>query len=196
MKFAACVVLAASACLQGCESLSGLRGRVAAGAGLTNLTVRDAGVSDSADGGQQSVRAELAQPLDYLLDLEVGVRLKGGFREIDDRFFGAGYDFESRQLALTPTVRGFWGLSESSRIYGEAFAGYEYFWGEERALGVTARGEDGGLAYGVGLGVEFDVTKANALILGLEWSRLEVEENGVDASFDDFSAIVGWAMRF
>jgi opacity protein-like surface antigen len=196
MKFAACVVLAASACLQGCESLAGLRGRFAAGAGLTNLKVRNAVDSDTADGGQQSVRAELAQPLDYLLDLEVGVRLKGGVREIDDRFFGEGYDFESRQLALTPTLRSFWSLSESSRLYGEAFAGYEYFWGEGRPLDVTARGDDGGLAYGVGMGMEFDVTKANALSLGLEWSRLEVQENGLDSSFDDFSAIVGWAMRF
>jgi hypothetical protein len=196
MKLAILLASAVSFSFAACESTEGLRGRVAAGAGLSRLTVRDGGDSGSADGGQQSVRAEIAQPIDYLGDLEVGLRLKGGAREIDDTFTGGSYELDTRQLALTPTIRGGFALSGASRAYAEVFAGYEYYWGDFNDAGDRFRGEDGGLAYGAGLGVEFDVLKSHALLLGLEWSRLDTEEGGVNASFDDYSAIVGWAFRF
>jgi opacity protein-like surface antigen len=196
MKPACWMPLAASLLLAACGSTEGLRGRLSAGGGVSRLTLRDGGSSDSADGGQQSVRAELAQPIGYLDGVEVGLRLKGGSRAIDDRFAGSAYELDTRQFALTPTVRSAFALADASRVYVEAFAGYEYFWGDVNDAGNRSRSEDGGLAYGAGLGVEFDVTKSNALLLGLEWSRVDTEEGGANASFDDFSAIVGWAFRF
>ena len=197
MKRIAWIVLAVAAALPGCESSDGWRGRVAAGGGLTELSARDAGNTGSADGGQQSLRLEVAQPIKYLDNMEVGVRLKGGRRQIDDRFLGGGsYQLDSDQIALLPTFRGHVALGDASRVYGEAFAGYEYYWAEERVPGEVARGEDGGVAYGAGLGVEFDVLRTSAIFVGLEWSRHDSEERGIDLSFDDYSAVVGLAFRF
>jgi|688.fasta_scaffold228464_1 hypothetical protein len=197
MKHVAWIVLAAAAVSYGCESSAGWRGRVAAGGGLAELTARDDGEKGSADGGQQSLRLEIAEQIKYLDNLEVGVRLKGGRRQIDDRFVGGvAYELDSEQVAVLPTFRGHVALGEARRVYGEAFAGYEYYWAEERVFGEVARGEDGGIAYGVGFGVEFDVLRTSAVFVGLEWSRHDSEERGIDLSFDDYSAVIGLAVRF
>jgi hypothetical protein len=192
MKSIACVVLAAAATLQGCGSAEGWRGRIGAGAGLSTLKARDGGQSESADGTQQSLRLEIARPIPYLSDVEVGLRAKGATRQIDDDF-GA---VDSGQFALLPTFRGHCGLSASSRFYGEVFAGYEYYWADERLGAATGSLNDGGVAYGAGIGVEFDVFRASALFVGLEWSRHDTQDVGVNLSFEDYSGVVGLAFRF
>jgi hypothetical protein len=196
MKSIACVVLAAAATLQGCESMSGWRGRVGAGGGLSTLRARDNGQSENVEGSQFSLRAELAQPIEYLDGMEVGLRVRGGVREVDDEFGGDVYELESSQLALLPTVRGNFGLSNSSRLYGEVFGGYEHFWADERLGAATGSLNDGGVSYGAGLGLEFDVSVASALFFGLEWSRHDTKNFGANVAFEDYSGVVGLAFRF
>lgn len=195
MKPIAWIVSAAAAVLSGCESAAGWRGRVAAGGGWATLKYRDEGQSETADGAQASLRAEIARPLDYADDVDVGLRVKAGRRTVDDDFGGIPYEFESNQLALLPTVRGYAPLSGASRLYGEAFVGYEQFWGEERYQ-TTATGTDGGVAYGAGAGVEFDIGSTRAVFVGLEWARHDTKDFGANLSFEDYSAVVGLAFRF
>lgn len=192
MKSIACVVLAAAATLQGCESMSGWRGRVGAGGGLSTLRARDNGQSENVEGSQYSLRAELARPISYLDDLEVGLRVRGGMREVDDDLAGVPYEIESNHIALLPTFRGYVPLHSSSRLYGEVFVGYEQYWAEEGPRSFN----DGGVSYGAGLGLEFDVSVASALFFGLEWSRHDTQEFGTNFAFEDYSGVVGLAFRF
>lgn len=196
MKSIAWIVLAAAAVLQGCGSTDGWRARVGAGGGLSTLRARDNGQSENIDGAQYSVRAELARPIRYLDDMEVGLRVRGGMREVDDDFAGVPYDLESSHVALLPTFRGYAPMSSSSRFYGEAFAGYEHFWADERLGAATGSLNDGGLSYGAGLGLEFDVSVASALFFGLEWSRHDTQNRGTNLSFEDYAGVVGLAFRF
>jgi hypothetical protein len=196
MKSIAWIVLAPAAVLQGCGSAEGWRGRLGAGAGLSTLKARNGGQSETADGTQQSLRLEVARPIPYFSDVEVGLRAKGATRQIDDDFGPVDYVFDSGQFALLPTFRGHYGLSASSRFYGEVFAGYEYYWADERLGAATGSLNDGGVAYGAGIGVEFDVFRASALFVGLEWSRHDTQDVGINLSFEDYSGVVGLAFRF
>lgn len=196
MKPIAWIVSAAAAVLSGCESSAGWRGRVAAGGGLSTLKTRNEGQSETASGEQASLRAEIARPLEYADDVDVGLRVKAGRRTVDDDFGGIPYEFESNQLALLPTVRGYVPLSGASRLYGEAFVGYEQFWGEDRNGARRSTGTDGGVAYGAGAGVEFDIGSTRAIFVGLEWARHDTKNFGVNLAFEDYSALVGLAFRF
>jgi hypothetical protein len=67
---------------------------------------------------------------------------------------------------------------------------------DERLGAATGSLNDGGVAYGAGIGVEFDVFRASALFVGLEWSRHDTNDVGVNLSFEDYSGVVGLAFRF
>jgi len=196
MKRLAWTVLSASLFLQACASTEDQRGRLAVAGGTSRLQLESDGVSATADGTQQSLRMEVVQPLDYVDNVEVGLRLKGGARQIHETIGVSAYEFESNQLALMPTFRALAPMSGSTRLYGEFSIGYEHFWGEERLLGVTTKGDDGGLAYGAGAGVEFVSAAQSALGVGFEWSRLDVSEGDTDGSFDDLSLVVSWSFGF
>lgn len=196
MKSIAWILAAAAAVLQGCGSTDGWRARIGAGGGMSTLRARDGGQSENIEGAQYSVRAELARPISYLDDMEVGLRVRGGMREVDDDFPAGAYTFESNQVALLPTFRGNVPLSSSARVYGEAFVGYEHFWADERLGALTGSLDDGGVSYGAGLGLEFDVRFASAVFVGVEWSRHDTQQGGIDVSFEDYSGVVGLAFRF
>ncbi len=196
MNRVAWIVLAASVCLQSCESTNGMRGRLAGGVGTTRLSARDGGETAHFDGLQQSLRAEVVQPLDYIENVEVGLRLKGGFRQIEETIGVVPYELDSSQLALMPTFRGMLPLAGSARLYGEVFGGYEHFWAEERLPGLSNDFNDGGLVYGGGAGVEFGSGAGSALGVGLEWSRMQFEDGSVDLNFDDISLVVAWSFGF
>jgi hypothetical protein len=138
--------------------------------------------------------------VDYLTNTSVGLRVSAGARQIDETEDGVRYDLDTQYLGLTPTFRSHIRASDSARIYGEAFVGYQHYWGDETISdGVTTAegsGDDGGLVFGGGLGCELDMSKNQTLLIGVEWARLRVEGGDLDYFFDDASLVVGWSIKF
>ena len=186
--------------LQSCESTKGWRGRVQAAAGSSRLTAKADGNKDSVDGTQQSVRLEAAKPVDYLPNVEVGLRFVGGATQIDEADDGNTYDLDTKSFAVAPAFRGYMPMGDTCRMFLDTFVGYEHFWGDETvvidSVSYSGSGDQGGLYFGFGLGAEIDVSKNSSFLVGLEWSRMSTKTTDLDYYFDDTSLVVGWAHKF
>lgn len=189
------LLVAGLACLVGCESTEGWRLRTMAGGGASRLTDEFEGNSSSFSGLQASVRAEVANPIDYMKNTEVGLRLIAGVHQFDETEDGVTVDFDTIDLGLAPVFRGFLDVSSSVRLYGEVFGGYRQVWGDltvsASGMSETVRGDDGGIFFGGGIGAEFAISHNSSFLLGAEWSRNRLKDEGETLDLDDFSLLVG-----
>lgn len=196
--------LAAIAALLGltsCTSTDDLRLRAALGVGPAELTATSLGESVEFDGIVGTLRVEVARRPEDLPNLEVGVRLIGDYHSFEETQNGVTAGIDATSLAGVLVIRPYFPIGAATRAYLEGFAGYRHSWADlslSDGLGgfYDERGRDGGLLFGLGAGMEFDISNDSALFFGLEWSRNLTDEGGLDLDVDDFMLTVGWSTTF
>ncbi len=198
-----CIVVTSLVLLTACESTKDMGLRTMAGGGFSSLGVDVSGVgNERIDGHQASVRVEVTKQPEYMPNMEVGLRFLGGFHGYDQTENGLSLDLDTWDLGAAVVFRPFVDLGETGvRLYAEGFVGYRHYWGDARlgdSTGTISSGkdDDGGVLFGAGLGTEIKMTKNGSLLLGLEWARHLTGDDGVDLDMDDFSALVGWSIKF
>ena len=152
--------------------------------------------SDSLTGRGMNVglRGEVVQPISYLQNMEVGLRVGITGRDVGAEPEGVQVDAESGELSAVGVVRGLMPLgdAESVAFYAEGFAGYAHNWGTVQGGPVNVSDDGGGLLYGAGAGLDF----RNGLTLGLEWSRRDFDIDPVEIRADDIALVLGVVIRF
>ncbi len=184
------------ALLGSCQSTDQFGLRTMVGGGTSELRVD----RDSGDGSHQTARIEVTNSPADLGDMEVGIRLLGGFHDFDDSDGAATVDLEMTDVGGVIVIRPYLPVSERVQLYLEGFAGYQHSWSDlsvDNGMGgiFEEKGHDGGFLYGGGCGAEFALDEYNSLIFGVEWSRHLTEDN-FKLRVDDLTALVGWSISF
>lgn len=191
------LAVVASVVLAGCESTNGLRLRTQIGAGLTELGAehKPSGTELAVSGNTGTARVEVSRAPDYMPNIEVGLRVLGGVHNVSGA--NPGFDLDTTDLGGALVFRPFLDVSDDVRLYAEGFAGYRHSWGDLTIDGLGSdRGDYGGILFGGGLGAEFSLSRSTSLVLGVEWSRNILTEQGVRLDIDDFVGTVGFAVGF
>lgn len=152
--------------------------------------------SDSLSGTGMVVglRGEVVQPVSYLENVEVGLRVGIAGRDGNATPEGVDVHAESGELSAVGVVRGLLPLSgaDSIAFYAEGFGGYAHNWGTVTGGPIDVNDNGGGLLFGAGAGLDF----RNGLTVGLEWSRREFDIDPVEITADDIVLVIGGVIRF
>lgn len=186
--------LVALATLTACSTTAPVDLRTVLGGGLSNARVDPKGGTNSDHkGAVVSGRIEVSQQIDYLDNVEVGLRAIGSTHQIDDEDGDISIDVDSLDLGAAFVARTFYELDSGTRIYGEGFAGYRHFWAEDFE---GKNEDDGGLLLGLGLGAEFLIAPGARFITGLEYAKTFTKKRGHRLDLDDFQVLVGLSVSF
>jgi hypothetical protein len=186
--------LVALATLTACSTTAPVDLRTVLGAGYSTISVDPSGASNTDHQGQTTTaRIEVSQELDYLDNVEVGLRAIGGLGTVDDADGDVLIDADNMDLGGALVVRTFYDVSDSARLYAEMFGGYRHFWVEQKGFRDE---DDGGLLFGLGVGTEFQLSSSTSLILGAEWARTMTKKRHTRNRLDDLSALIGLSVSF
>lgn len=140
------------------------------------------------------LRGEIVQPINYMENVEVGLRVGVTGRDAQAEPEGVQVDAESGELSAVGVLRGLMPLggADSIAFYAEGFGGYAHNLGTVTGGPIDVSDNGGGFLFGAGAGLDF----RNGLTLGLEWSRREFDIDPVEIRADDLVLVVGGVIRF
>lgn len=173
------------------------RGSMSIGSSQTKGTIdKGTATEDSLSGRGMAVgvRGEVSQRVDYLENVEVGLRVGILGRDAHASPDGVDVDAEAGELSIVGVARFYQPLGEGSAfsLYGEGFGGYAHEFGTVRGGPIDVDGDGGGLLYGAGAGIDY-----NGLQLGLEWSQRDFDfGQGLDLRAEDVVLVIGGVIRF
>lgn len=143
-------------------------------------------------GSAIGLRGEVAQPVSYFENVEVGLRI--GVAGRDAETADSQVDAESGELSVLAVARGLLPVTGEGGLafYGEGFAGYAHNWGTVKGGAEDYEGNGGGALFGFGAGLDL----GTGLTLGLEWSRRDFDIEPIEFRSDDVALVIGGVLRF